>query len=57
MGRLYDFMKTGRPLGGGPWCSAKPIYEKDRLDPVDQGLAPLDPTARPLNRATGTWPT
>ena len=56
-GRFYDFLEKR----AGAWgiVRRQPIYEKDRLDPVDPGARlTLDPggwlNSRP---GTGTWPT
>jgi len=56
-GRFYDFMEQR----DGRWGMVlrQPIYEKDRLDPVEQGveLALAEETLAQFPRATATWPT
>ena len=57
LGRFYDFMEKREARWG--MVLRQPIYEKDRIDPVDPaprsswipGCSPASP------RATGTWPT
>ena len=55
-GRFYDFLEKR----DGRWgiVLRQPIYEKDRMDPVTPGAAPvLDRRCwRSSRRATATWP-
>ena len=56
-GRFYDFLEKRRDAWG--FVLRQPIYEKDRLDPVDPS-APLGSTASSsscFRPATGTSPT
>jgi hypothetical protein len=56
-GRFYDFMV--RHQGEWKLLHRQPIYEKDRIDPLDPAAVPkLDAAGWPPSpRATATWPT